>query len=127
MGEGAQLALVQVRVEGDRQETELRSLHDWLRQEPAARRARVSLLEQPPPPGAMGSLLDVLQLVTGNGWSAASFVVSVMAWRQTRPRPPRTTVRRGGVEVTLAEGTEAEVQRLVALLEADDGQQDRPS
>lgn len=119
------MALVQVRVDGEGQEAELRSLHSWLRQEPAARKARVSLLEQPPPPGAMGSLIDVLQLVTDNGWSAAAFAVSVMTWRQTRPRLPRITIRRGDLEVTLSDGTDAEVQRVVALLEADDGPQDR--
>lgn len=69
----------------------------------------------------MGQLIDVLQLVTGNGWSAASFVLSVLAWRQTRPRPPRVVIRRGDIEVSLAEGTEDEVRRIVAALEqADD-------
>ncbi|MET8292189.1 hypothetical protein ABZV80_44910 [Streptomyces sp. NPDC005132] len=39
--------------------------------------------------GLMGGKgLDVVQLVAGNGWSAASFVLSVAAWRQTRPRAP---------------------------------------
>jgi hypothetical protein len=65
----------------------------------------------------MGQLVDVVQLVTGNGWSAASFVLSVLAWRQTRPRPPRIVIRRGDVEVSLAEGTEEEVRRITAALE----------
>jgi transposase len=35
------------------------------------------------------------ELATGNGWSAASFVLAVAAWRQTRPRAPQVTIRRG--------------------------------
>jgi hypothetical protein len=120
--------LVEVRVDGGAQEeAELRLLQDWLRQEPAVRAAAaVSLLERPAQAGAMGGWVEAVQLVTDNGWSAASFVLSVLAWRQTRPRPPRITIRRGGVEVSMTEYSDAEVQRVVAMLEAPGGEQDQP-
>ncbi|MCD7444778.1 hypothetical protein ACFWIJ_00290 [Streptomyces sp. NPDC127079] len=112
------LVQVEVLIPGPRQESDLRSLHGWLRREPALRGTAVSLDGEAPAPGSMGQLVDVVQLVTGNGWSAASFVLSVLAWRQTRPRPPRIVIRRGDVEVSLAEGTEEEVRRITtALLE----------
>ncbi|MFF3467608.1 hypothetical protein [Streptomyces sp. NPDC002619] len=112
---------IQVRVDGVRQqEAELRSLQGWLRREPAARGENVSLGGKAPEPGSMGQLIDVLELVTGNGWSAASFVLSLVAWRQTRPRPARVVIRRGDVEVSLAEGTDEEVRRIVAALEQAD-------
>ncbi|WP_333761270.1 effector-associated constant component EACC1 [Streptomyces sp. IBSBF 2390] len=119
---------VLVEVEGRRREEELRSLQEWLRREPAvSRSASTSLLEGPTQPGYMGSLVDALELVTGNGWSAASFALSLAAWRQTRPRAPKVTIRRGDVEVTLVDGTEEEVRLLVTLLEQpDDTSQQAP-
>ncbi|WP_404200310.1 effector-associated constant component EACC1 [Streptomyces tauricus] len=56
----------------------------------------------------MGGVLDVLQLVTANGWSAASFVLSVAAWRQTRPRTPQVTIRRGTTEISTGIGWKVE-------------------
>lgn len=65
----------------------------------------------------MGGVLDVLELVTGNGWSAASFVLAVAAWRQTRPSSPQVTIRRGNVEVSISNGSEDELARALAVLE----------
>jgi len=110
--------LVQVRVGGDESEPELRGLYGWLAQEPAVRStASVSLVERPGRPGEMGGWLDAVQLVTDNGWSAASFVLSVVTWRQTRPRPPRVVIRRGDLEISLADGSDDEIGRVTALLE----------
>ncbi|WP_189923234.1 effector-associated constant component EACC1 [Kitasatospora xanthocidica] len=116
-----------MKVSEDDQETELRSLHAWLGQAPEVRgSATLSLVEQPAPSGAMGGWLDTLQVVTENGWSAASFVMAVVTWRQTRPRPPRVVVRHGGVEVALTEGTDAEIQQVIELLsrQTPDGGED---
>ncbi|MFJ7912681.1 hypothetical protein [Kitasatospora sp. NPDC096204] len=108
---------VEVKVSGDGQETELRSLHTWLGQDPQVRSsATLSLVERPAGAGAMGGWLDTLQIVTENGWSAASFVMTVVTWRQTRPRPPKVIVRHGGIEVVLTEGTDAEMQQVIELL-----------
>jgi hypothetical protein len=76
----------------------------------------------------MGGVLDVLELVTGNGWSAASFVLSVAAWRQTRPRAPQITIRRGNTEISISDGTETELRQVLAVLESrsDEGEPDRP-
>ena len=109
----------QIRVSSG-QEGELHSLQGWLRNEPATRGATVSLGGEAPAPGSMGQLFGVLELVTGNGWSAASFVLSVLTWRQTRPRAPRVVIRRGEVEISLAEGSEEEVRAMVAALEQGD-------
>ncbi|MGW2689557.1 effector-associated constant component EACC1 [Streptomyces sp. NPDC001414] len=62
---------------------ELRSLQGWLRADPEARRSvAVGVGGGVPGRGDMGSVVDVLELVTGNGWSAASFVLAVAAWRR---------------------------------------------
>ncbi|MEV5787750.1 hypothetical protein ACGFWD_44795 [Streptomyces sp. NPDC048448] len=112
-----------VYIGGERSEDELRSLQDWLGQEPAVRRAAaLTLREKSAQPGSMGGVLDVLQLVTGNGWSAASFVLSVAAWRQTRPRAPQVTIRRGNTEISISDGTDAELRQVLAVLESRDGE-----
>ncbi|MBI0295189.1 hypothetical protein JBE04_12060 [Streptomyces sp. PRKS01-29] len=99
-------------------EAELRSLHDWLRRDPGARRgARVELVQAEPSPGQMGVLTDVLQLITDNAWSAASFALALSTWRQTRPRGGRITVRRGDLTVDLDGGGDEELRRLIEALE----------
>ncbi|GAA1676408.1 effector-associated constant component EACC1 [Streptomyces yatensis] len=99
-------------------EAELRSLLDWLRRDPAARRgAHVELVQAEPAPGQMGVLTDVLQLVTENAWSAASFALALSTWRQTRPHTRRITVRRGDLTVDLDGGGDEELRRLIDALE----------
>jgi hypothetical protein len=124
---------VDVYIDEERSEGELRLLQGWLGQEPAVRRAaELTLRETSAEPGSMGGVLDVLQLVTGNGWSAASFVLSVAAWRQTRPRAPQVTIRRGNTEISISNGTEEELRRVLQVLEGaggdgePDGQGARP-
>jgi Effector Associated Constant Component 1 len=102
---------------------ELRSLQGWLRADPAMRRSVVvGVRGGVPGPGEMGSVVDVLELVTGNGWSAASFVLAVAAWRQSRPQRPRVEIRRGETVIVLAEGSQEEIARAVRALEAVGGE-----
>ncbi|WP_327692423.1 effector-associated constant component EACC1 [Streptomyces sp. NBC_00459] len=101
---------------------ELRSLQGWLRADPGVRRsAVVEVRGSVPGPGEMGTVLDVLELVTGNGWSAASFVLAVAAWRQSRPDRPRVEIRRGATVIVLTDCSEEELGRAVRVLEAVDG------
>ncbi|WP_238432086.1 effector-associated constant component EACC1 [Streptomyces cavernae] len=91
---------------------ELRSVQGWLRADPEVRRSvAVEVRGGVPGPGEMGTGLDVLQLVTGNGWSAASFVLAVVAWRQSRPQRPRVEIRRGDTVVVLTDCSEEEIER----------------
>ncbi|MGW3426625.1 effector-associated constant component EACC1 [Streptomyces melanosporofaciens] len=118
---------IDVAVDGG--EAELRSLLDWLRRDPAARRgAHVELVQAEPSPGQMGVLTDVLQLVTENAWSAASFALALSTWRQTRPHARRITVRRGDLTVDIDGGDDEELRRLIDALErpaAPDPDRDR--
>ena len=100
---------------------ELRSLQGWLRADPGVRRsAAVEVGGGVPGPGEMGTGLDVLQLVTGNGWSAASFVLAVVAWRQSRPQRPQVEIRRGETVVVLTDCSQEEIERAVRVLDAAD-------
>ncbi|MFF3644462.1 hypothetical protein [Streptomyces sp. NPDC002564] len=100
-------------------EEELRSLHGWLLSEPAARRhARPELgASQPSPPGAQGDLIDLVSLLVGSGFSAASLALSLHAWRATRPQGPTITVERpDGQRITLSAATAEEARLLLASL-----------
>ncbi|WP_432586951.1 hypothetical protein ABVG11_14775 [Streptomyces sp. HD1123-B1] len=110
---------IDVDVNGD--ERELRSLYDWLRRDPATRRgARVELVQPVPAPGHMGAVAEVLQLITDNAWSAASFALALSTWRQTRPQARRIVVRRGDLSVSIENGDEEELRRLITALERPD-------
>ncbi|MFK0254373.1 hypothetical protein [Streptomyces sp. NPDC090445] len=107
---------IDLQVRGDR--AEVRSLYKWLSRDPELRRtARIELAGQEPRPGDMGDILDLVTLVVGSGWSAASLGVAVAAWRGTRPNPPVVTVRRGDLEIVLAGADEAQLRQAVALLD----------
>lgn len=102
---------------GAGRETDLRSLHDWLRREPSLRQTEVSLKQAPTRPGSMGGWVEAVQMITDNGWQAASFVLSLMTWRQTRAGSPQVTIRRGDVEVTVPSGNPEEAARIAVLLQ----------
>ncbi|MEU2982571.1 hypothetical protein ABZ678_38235 [Streptomyces hirsutus] len=98
---------------------ELRSLQGWLRSDPDVRRSAVTELRgSAPRPGDMGTALDVLQLVTGNEWSAASFVLALVAWRQTRPQRPQVEIRRGDTVIVLTDCSPEEIERATRALDA---------
>ena len=101
---------------------ELRSLQGWLRADPEVRRSAAGEVRGGVPgPGDMGTALDVLQLVTGNGWSVASFVLAVVAWRQTRPQRPRVEIRRGDTVIVLTDCSDEEIERATRALDVADG------
>ncbi|MFF9788371.1 effector-associated constant component EACC1 [Streptomyces nigrescens] len=115
---------IEVHVDEDDQDDALRSLRNWLTDDSAVRTtAEISLLEHPKQDGAMGGVLEAVQLVTENGWSAASFVLALATWRQTRGRTPRITLRQGDIEVTLSDASAAEIERVIAALTSADADQ----
>ncbi|MFJ6427005.1 effector-associated constant component EACC1 [Streptomyces hydrogenans] len=108
---------LEVRVQSDTRD--LRSLQGWLRSDPDVRRTVATDMQgSTPRPGEMGSTLDVLQLVTGNGWSAASFIVAVAAWRQTRPQRPPVEIHHGDTVIVLTDSTPEEIARVTRALGA---------
>lgn len=57
----------------------LRSLADWLSHEDALR-GRVRPARQPPQPGQMGGVLELLTVSLGSGGAGAMLVRSICAW-----------------------------------------------
>jgi hypothetical protein len=109
---------VRIELQVDGTAAEISSLRGWLVADPDVR-AGVSLQasEGGAEPGQMGSVVDVMELVTGNGWSAASFVLALAAWRRTRPRSPRLEIRRGDTVIVLTDCSDQEIQQAVRALE----------
>ncbi|MGW8973310.1 effector-associated constant component EACC1 [Streptomyces platensis] len=111
------MSQIEVRIDEDDRDDALLSLRSWLTDDSAVRTtADVSLLERPVQGGAMGGALEAVQLVTENGWSAASFVLALVTWRQTRGRAPCITLRRGDIEITLTDASAAEIERVITSL-----------
>lgn len=97
--------------------SDLRSLHTWLRSDAVARRSTTLELQGPSlQPGQMGSAVEVIKLVTENGWSAASFVMAVVAWKRTRPQNPQITISRDDTTVSLTNCSDEEVERVIRIL-----------
>ncbi|KUN15078.1 MULTISPECIES: effector-associated constant component EACC1 [Streptomyces] len=103
---------------------EIRSLYGWLRSDPDVRTTFTAdpQTNAAPRPGEMGTTLDVLALVTGNGWSAASFVLALATWRRTRPQRPQVEIRRGDTVIVLTDCSPEQIQHATRMLEAAVGE-----
>ncbi|MEV5672829.1 hypothetical protein AB0L28_29155 [Streptomyces sp. NPDC052503] len=103
-------------------EQQLRSLYDWLVADAACRQhARPALGSGAVAvPGAQGELIDVLSLVLGTGFNAASLAVAIAAWRRSRPETPTLIVERAdGTRRILTRAPDGDTLRLLAELERE--------
>ncbi|MGW5326999.1 effector-associated constant component EACC1 [Streptomyces sp. NPDC004014] len=108
----------------DEGERELRSLCDWMLADAVSRRhARPALTSVAPSvPGAQGGLVEMLNLVLGTGFNAASLALSIASWRRSRPQQTALIVERAdGMRVTLTGGTDEDARLLLAELERGQG------
>ena len=74
---------VTVTVTGSGEARELEALRDWLREEPELR-GRVRLAANPPGPGSMGGLSDVLTVAVGPGAAVTVFASALLTWIRHR-------------------------------------------
>ncbi|MFK8846240.1 hypothetical protein [Streptomyces sp. Ac-502] len=117
---------MRVEVSVEPADDELRSLLNWLRREPEIRRtATLEMRERAPREGEMGAAADVLQLITDNGWNAANFALALAAWKRTRPRASRVTVRRNDLADALTDCSEEQIERIIRLLQEGQGDSQR--
>ncbi|MFI9629393.1 hypothetical protein [Streptomyces sp. NPDC052042] len=100
---------------------ELRSLYEWLFTEEELR-GRVRLVQSPPPPGALGSVPEMLTVALAPGGVSAVLASAAIAWMRHRTgevvckltRPDGTSVE---VSAQRVRGSDvAEVRELVAEL-----------
>ncbi|MFB6822444.1 hypothetical protein ACFCXA_12720 [Streptomyces virginiae] len=108
--------LITVRCQEVSPEDELRSLSAWLEADrTVVRHIQVEpTSELPRLPGQQGDGIDVLSLVLGTGFNAASLATAIACWRATRSQPPTLVVERSdGTRVEIHGSSQAEVQALV--------------
>jgi hypothetical protein len=113
----------EIAVDSDGQD--LVRLRDWLREQPAIRRnVSVSLSRVSAEPASMGSVVELITLVTSTALSVASLLVAIADWRDSRPSAPSVTIRRGNVEVTITGGDRASVDDAIRMLGNERGERD---
>lgn len=104
--------VIEVRVQEDEPEQELRSLADWLKNEPDIRRhASIALESGTPEPGGLGGAsVEVIQLVVDAGFQLSNLALAFAAWKATRRNAPVITVRVDGdpVDVSSSEGLDGD-------------------
>ena len=72
------------------------SLFRWLAREPGARSEGHLSRAPSADTTEMGTLIDVLTLVIGTGFSAAQLALAITQWRESRPRPPELVITHVG-------------------------------
>ncbi|WP_405469478.1 hypothetical protein [Streptomyces canus] len=113
---------VEVRVPADDGGVTLTDLYRWFRQDAELRRyAEVRLRPPRQTGGAMGAA-EVIEVI-GQGIALASFAVSYATWRQGRAnaRQVQVVIIVDGESVTLTDGSEESVRRIVELRSSSSG------
>jgi hypothetical protein len=99
---------------------ESRALYDWLAAEPEIRTGG-QLTRETAEPGAgqMGEVLTAISLIVGSGVSLGQLLVSIAAWRATRPRPYRVSVELADRTIAIETTDADEALSIARRLEAD--------
>ncbi|MGI5485535.1 effector-associated constant component EACC1 [Microtetraspora malaysiensis] len=107
---------VNLRMNGDFAEQELRSLYGWLMRDlDALDYMDMRLQSRAPGPGEMGDTLDLIALVVTSALQWPAFVETLSQWRGTRRHRPQVTIERGGTTVVVSQ---AESGLVVEILKA---------
>ncbi|MFD7661832.1 hypothetical protein [Streptomyces sp. NPDC059788] len=94
---------IQVSLDEAESDLELRSLCEWLADDPAVgRSAEVSLRASAAKPGEMGLAFEAVQLIVDSLFQLSSLAIAIDGWRRAYAARPKITVERGGVRVTFA-------------------------
>lgn len=99
---------------------ESRSLYDWLAAEPEIRTTgQLTREARAPGEGQMGEILTAISLIVGSGVSLGQLLVSIAAWRATRPRPYRVSVEFPDRTIAIETTDADEALEIARQLEAD--------
>jgi hypothetical protein len=111
---------ITMQIDGEYAEEELRSLHDWLLNEPdISHNARVLLVASEPSHGQMGDTIDLISLVSQNAIGLAGLVPILMSWHENRRRKPTITIERGDTKVIFTGANPDDVARVLNGMEDD--------
>jgi Effector Associated Constant Component 1 len=108
-----------IRVDGGDAD-ELRSLHEWLRDE-AELRGAVRLIHASVAPDELGGIADAVSVAVGAGGAGTVLASALATWLRTRRTAVRLVVQRGGQKVELElETLESVVPLIERLLDTGD-------
>ncbi|MFI6288342.1 hypothetical protein ACIBCM_26950 [Streptomyces sp. NPDC051018] len=110
--------LISVEVADDPDGRTTADLYRWLRSDSNLRRTADVALQTRGVPGAMGAL-EVINIVLTQGIAALNLAVAYAAWRVARPTTPAVTIEFPGGSITVRDGGEETVRRLVEALRED--------
>ncbi|MFI6602138.1 hypothetical protein ACIBHX_38310 [Nonomuraea sp. NPDC050536] len=100
---------------------ELRSLYEWLRDEPVIRQSsQISLSEQEVKPGDMGDTLDLITLLVTSGLALPGFIQTVASWAATRRSRPTVVIKREDVRVEITGMSIDDAIKMAKALESED-------
>ncbi|MEU5769736.1 hypothetical protein ABZ782_27850 [Streptomyces asoensis] len=98
------------------QESALIDLYRWLlRDQDVQRHTTLQWVPASPHSGTMG-VVDVINLVVGQGLTALNLALSYAAWRAARPAAPSITISVDGGSLTVHDASEETIRRIVAEL-----------
>jgi Effector Associated Constant Component 1 len=94
---------IQLRLSGDTSDlADLKSLEDWLLDEPLLAGCAVTRPAAAPEPGQMGALSDVLVVALGSGGAGAALASSLSVWLRTRVSHVTVKLRVGDRELEVS-------------------------
>ncbi|MET7331683.1 hypothetical protein [Nonomuraea sp. NPDC005650] len=112
---------INIRIDGEYAERELRSLYDWLRDEPNVRQhAEICLVSKELNPNEMGDTLDLISLIITSSLQIPTLADVVLGWMATQRRQPKVTIERGGVRVEVSGASIDEVVKILNAMEPHD-------
>ncbi|MFC6880296.1 MULTISPECIES: effector-associated constant component EACC1 [Actinomadura] len=116
---------VLIYMSGSGAEEELRSLHDWLLNEPDVRRySRLSLRTAEVKPGEMGGALEAVQVMFEDSATLMNLLLAFAAWRGTRGRRRNEATiavfERDGIKVTIENASPEAIEAAAKALRAEE-------
>ncbi len=114
--------MIQVRLDEAENDLELRSLCEWLTDDPAVgRSADVSLRARENRPGRMGLGFDAVQLIVDSAFQLSSLAIAIDGWRRAYAARPKMTIERNGVRVSFATADTDGARSILRALEELEG------
>lgn len=111
---------IDIRMQGDAADEELRSLYEWLLDEPEFHQdADLRLVTKKPKSGEMGSAFDVITFVIPNAIALPGMIEAIRNWRRTRLRKPQIAIQHGDFKATFTDIDEEAVIKMLEILKED--------
>ncbi|MFF7127972.1 hypothetical protein [Streptomyces sp. NPDC008240] len=107
---------VQVHFAADEDGTATADLYRWLRHDRTLRRQADIRLHSDRPDSAYMGALDTIELLFQHGAVLTGLALNYATWWQGRAREESVTIRVGEASVTVPDGSEESVRRIVELL-----------